>query len=140
MKSLRAYHIWKECVLFYLGGLLYCGLELLWRQWSHGSMFVLGGLCFWLVGRIGRQLPLLARMAIGALLVTFLEFWTGMLVNRVLHWGVWDYSDTAWNLLGQICLPYTLLWFPVSGFAVLADRSLRRALFREGLPQCRWIL
>ena len=136
----RAYRIWKEAVIFYLGGLLYCGLELLWRQWTHGSMFVLGGLCFWLVGRLGRRLPVLVRMALGAVLVSFLEFWTGVLVNRVLDLGVWDYSATPLNLLGQVCLPYTLLWFPVCGFAILAENGLRHALFREPMPQYRWIV
>lgn len=139
MSNTWSYRVWRECVIFYIGGLFYCGLELLWRQWTHGSMFLLGGLCFWLVARIGRGLPLLTRMAIGALLVTFLEFWTGMLVNRVLRLHVWDYSAAPLNLLGQICIPYTLLWFPVSGFAILAESGLRRALFHERVPQCRWV-
>ena len=51
--------IWKQSVLFYLGGMLYAALELLWRGWTHGSMFALGGLCFVTVGQLGQsRLPL----------------------------------------------------------------------------------
>lgn len=77
-------------------------------------------------------MPLLAQMALGACIVTFFEFWTGVLVNRVMHLGVWDYSAAPFNLLGQICLPFTLLWFPLCGIvscstaACAASCSARR--------------
>ena len=34
-------------------------------------------------------------------------------VNLALEWKVWDYSHTPLNLWGQICLPFSLLWFAV---------------------------
>ena len=81
----KLYHLWQESVIFYLGGMFYCGVELLWRGWTHGSMFLLGALCFYLVGGLNRrfQMPVLAQMLLGAVIVTFFEFWTGMLVKRV---------------------------------------------------------
>ena len=69
----------------------------------------------------------------------FFEFWTGVLVNRVMHLGVWDYSAAPFNLLGQICLPFTLLWFPLCGIGILLDRGMRRALFGTPAPQLRWV-
>ena len=110
MQKSRVQRIWENAVVFYLGGMFYCTVELLWRQWTHGSMFLLGGLCFWTVSSLGRRvrMPLLAQMALGACIVTFFEFWTGVLVNRVMHLGVWDYSAAPFNLLGQICLPFTV--------------------------------
>ena len=92
MQKSRVQRIWENAVVFYLGGMFYCTVELLWRQWTHGSMFLLGGLCFWTVSSLGRRvrMPLLAQMALGACIVTFFEFWTGVLVNRVMHLGVWD--------------------------------------------------
>ena len=138
MQKSRVQRIWENAVVFYLGGMFYCTVELLWRQWTHGSMFLLGGLCFWTVSSLGRcvRMPLLAQMALGACIVTFFEFWTGVLVNRVMHLGVWDYSAAPFNLLGQICLPFTLLWFPLCGIGILLDRGMRRALFGTRPRSC----
>ena len=38
----------------------------------------------------------------------------GLLINR--KYAVWDYRNVPFNFMGQICLPYSLLWIPV-GFA-----------------------
>ena len=46
MQKSRVQRIWENAVVFYLGGMFYCTVELLWRQWTHGSMFLLLGLCF----------------------------------------------------------------------------------------------
>jgi uncharacterized membrane protein len=108
---------WKNCFLFSLGGGLYAILELLWRGRTHGSMFLLGGGCFLLLGKL-RRLPLgrpLQAFAGGALVTTG-ELLTGLLVNR--RFTVWDYRRLPLNFLGQICLPYSLLWMPLSLFAM----------------------
>lgn len=139
---MRAYRIWKEAVIFYLGGMLYCGVELLWRGWTHGSMFLLGAVCFYVVGALDRvwRAPILAQMAVGAVLVTFFEFLTGVLVNDVLGLHVWSYEAVPMNFMGQICLPFTLLWFPLSGIAIFAEDALRHVLFHEALPEYRWVI
>ena len=49
--------LYRECLLFLLGGGTYVGLEWLWRGFSHPSMFLLGGLCFRLIGLLRRHLP-----------------------------------------------------------------------------------
>lgn len=138
----RAYRIWKECVIFYIGGMFYCLTELLWRGWTHGSMFLLGAVCFWTVTALGRhyRISVLAQMAIGALIVTFFEFWTGILVNRVMHLNVWSYSAVPMNFMGQICLPFTLLWFPLCGIAIVCEKYLRYALFHGPKPQIHWVV
>lgn len=137
----RGYRIWRETVVIYLGGLCYCGIELLWRGRTHGSMFLLGGLCFWLVGGLNRggRLSVLLQMALGALIVTALELWTGLVVNNALGLRVWDYSDVPLNYRGQICLPFTLLWFCLCGAVIFAEDGLRHALFHEPVPQYKWI-
>ena len=119
---------WKNCLLFYLGGGTYHSIELLWRGRSHGSMFLLGGLCFSLLGSLHRRLPrlpLAAKPVLGAILVTALELITGLLVNR--EFAVWDYRSLPFNFRGQICLNYTLLWMPLSLFGMwLNDAACRR--------------
>lgn len=111
--------IWKQAILFYLGGSAYMGLELLWRGHTHGSMFVAGGTCFLLIGLLNRlrsRLPLLLRAVAGAGIVTMVELGIGLLVNR--NYEVWDYRGRPGNFLGQICPLFSLLWIPVSLFAL----------------------
>ena len=107
--------LWKKSFLFALGGCMYMVLELLWRGWSHGSMFVAGGLCFLLVGQLNQtqpQLPLLLRAAAGAGIITMVEYAAGLLVNQ--NYTVWDYRTQPMNYHGQICFGFSLLWIPVA--------------------------
>lgn len=106
--------LWKKAVLFYVGGTAYLTMEFLWRGRSDGSMFLLGGLCFLLLGRwIARlRLPLALRTVLGAGVITALELITGLLVNR--NFTVWDYRALPLNFRGQICVNFSLLWIPVS--------------------------
>ena len=48
-----------------------------------------------------------------------------------MGWNVWDYSDMPLNLYGQICLPFTGLWFllciPAFGICRIAERRFHPA-------------
>ena len=41
--------MWKNLALIGCGGTIYVMVELIYRGRSHGSMFLLGGVCFWLI-------------------------------------------------------------------------------------------
>ena len=126
--------IWKDTVLGYIGGMIYVVLEIIWRGWSHGSMFVVGGICFVLIGGIDRvfpEMPLLMQSVLGASVVTAMELISGLFLNVYLRLGVWDYSALPYNLMGQVCMPYFFLWIMVSLVAVWLDDYLRWRLFRE---------
>lgn len=102
----------KKLTLFCAGGLGYVGLELLWRGRSHSSMFLAGGSSFLLLGRLGQATERSAVRALGgAGIITGVELAAGLLFNR--GYRVWDYRQLPYNLRGQICLPYSLLWVPV---------------------------
>lgn len=106
---------WKHSILFCIGGLAYVGLELCYRGRSHGSMFAAGGICFLLLGHLGKvrpKLPLLPRAIVGSGIITMVELAVGLLVNR--DYGVWDYRARFANFLGQICPLFSLVWIPVS--------------------------
>ena len=114
--------ILRKMILFLLGGSAYVGLELLWRGRSHGTMFLAGGLCFLLLGRLHRVKPWLLRGVLGAGMITAVELLIGLLFNR--DYRVWDYRRLPLHFLGQICLPFFILWVPVSLFAMaLYDRA-----------------
>ena len=115
LKEVSIVKFYKQFLRFCVGGLAYVGVELLWRGYSHISMFFAGGTCFLLLGKLMRmkpRLPLLLRGCMGALAITQVELLTGLLVNR--QYAVWDYRDAPLNFFGQICLPFSLLWIPLS--------------------------
>ena len=99
----------KLFMLFCFGGCAYTITELLFRGNSHWTMFILGGICFLLVGGINEKfdLSLPVQMAVSSLIITALEFLCGCIVNLWLDWKVWNYEQLPFNLLGQICLLFT---------------------------------
>lgn len=47
----------KYLFLFTSGGMLYNIIEITFRGWTHWTMFILGGLCFILLGLINEISP-----------------------------------------------------------------------------------
>jgi len=136
-------HILKNIVLAIVYGLLYCGLEILFRGRTHWTMACLGAVCGVAIGELNSHLPwdisLLAQGIIGSVIVTVLEFITGLIVNVWLCWDVWDYSDLPFNIMGQICLPFSILWVGVSIIVVVLDDWLRYWWWGEDKPHYRII-
>lgn len=130
---------WKCALFFLVGGLLYVTLELCWRGRSHYSMFLLGGLCFLCLGVIGAsRFSFLTQMFLGTAVIVCLELMAGIVLNRMLGLGVWDYSGLPYHFMGQICLNYALLWVPVSAAGLLVAKVLRR-LMGEAPAPIRWV-
>ena len=128
----------KYVFLFVTGGLLYNILEMLFRGWSHWTMFILGGVCFICLGLINEIIPwemlLWQQVLIGAGIITGLEFATGCMVNLWFGWGVWDYSQMPGNILGQVCPQFFALWLPVSLAGIVLDDCLRYWSWQEEQP------
>lgn len=133
----------EELFLFFVGGGIYIMMEVLYRGWSHWSMFFLGGACFLCLGRINRILPktapLLLQMLIGAILITVLELAAGLVVNIGLGWNIWDYSQKPFNFLGQVCLTTSIGWYFLSAAGIVFDDYLRYWLFGREKPQYKLI-
>ena len=68
-------HFAKAVILALIGGSIYVFIELVWRGYSHISMFILGGVCFVIIGLINELFPwdlgLLWQSIIGAFVVRF---------------------------------------------------------------------
>ncbi len=121
----------KNTFLFTVGGGAYVGLELLYRARSHWTMFLLGGGCFLAIGQLGRvepRPPLPLRAVLGSAICTAGELLTGMIFNG--SFTIWDYRALPLNYHGQICLPFSLLWVPVSALAAVIFDRLDRKSFR----------
>ena len=94
---------------------------------------------FLLIGAGNRLLPegtpLLIRGLAGAGVITAAEFAAGCILNLGLGLAVWDYSDMPFQLLGQICLPYSILWAVLAMVAsALHGFICREAWQGEALP------
>ena len=129
----------KYIALGITGGLLYVLIEMVWRGYSHWTMFALGGLCFLVLGLINEvlswEMSLWQQMLLGACIITCLEFLTGCIVNLWLGWDVWDYSGVPGNILGQVCPQYFLLLLPVSLAGIVLDDWLRYLWWGEERPR-----
>lgn len=132
-------NIFKEIILFLIGGCIYVMIEIGARGFSHWTMFIVGGLCFVLIGLLneffGWEKPtFVAQMFYGAAIITILEFISGYILNIKLGMNIWDYSDRPFNLYGQICLKNSCYWILLSGIAIVLDDYLRYYLFKEEKP------
>jgi len=137
--------IYKLMLLFIAGGIVYAAMEVAYREFTHFSMFITGGLCFVIIGSLryirvrGREIPVTLRMLIGAGVITVLELICGLIVNVWLGLNVWDYSGEPYNLMGQICLATSSVWLFLSFVAVYLDVFLRWGMFREKSDKMRML-
>ena len=130
--------LFKHLCLMVIGALLYMGVEILYRGYTHWTMGVVGGMCFLLIGLINEYLswetPLWLQSVIGSAIVTSLEFISGVVLNIWLGLGIWDYSRMPFNFMGQICLTFSIAWVGLSVVAIVLDDYLRYWLFGEEKP------
>ena len=107
----------KYYLFFILGGTGYSLIEILWRGYTHYSMVLAGGLCFIFFSIISTNLkskPLFLKAIICSLIITIIELFFGIIFNLIFKMNVWNYANLPFNILGQICPLYTLIWFVLS--------------------------
>ncbi len=104
----------KRFLLMASGGSVYVGIELLWRHYSHWSMFLVSGICFVILFELytgkNKDLTIPEKCVIGSFIITAVEFAAGCIVNLWLGLEVWNYSNLPFNLFGQVCVMYSTLW------------------------------
>ena len=127
--------IFKYLVLFVVDGSVYVFIEMLFRGYSHISMFILGGICGIIIGGLNNwyswDMSIIKQMFISGIIITILEYITGYIVNIKLKLNVWDYSNMPFNIDGQICLPFSIGWVCISLIGIVLDDWLRYILFNE---------
>ena len=100
--------------IFFYGAFGYASLEVLTRGYTHWSMIIAGGLCLLLLFEVSQRMAdynVFLQAAAGALGITLVEFCFGVIFNLWLQMNVWSYADEPFNLLGQVCLYYTGVWY-----------------------------
>jgi uncharacterized membrane protein len=125
----------KNIIFFSSGGVGYGMIELIWRGRTHWTMLIAGGVCFVIFSVISercKKRTCIFKAASCALSVTLVELIFGIVFNLVFKMNVWDYSKMPFNLFGQVCLLYTLLWGVLgAAFLPLAD------YLNKKLEECR---
>lgn len=100
-----------------IGGGGYCLIEILWRGRTHYSMFFAGAIVlssfYYITNRF--SFPFWLKCIIGMIIITGVELIFGIVFNMIMKENVWDYSNMPLNLLGQICVPFSAIWFAISG-------------------------
>ena len=112
MKQVKKYGLF-----FVIGAIGYAAVEIIWRGYTHWSMMIAGGCCFIMFSLVSSLLggrSILLKASVCALGITAIELVFGLIFNVWLGMNVWDYSDMPFNLLGQICPSFTLLWVGIA--------------------------
>ena len=108
-------------LLWFWGGTVYFLMEVAYKTATghperiSWTMLVLAIVLSIPLERFGAELPwempLMLQSAICTVAITATELVAGLILNVWLGLGVWDYAHLPLNLWGQICVPYSLLWY-----------------------------
>ena len=103
--------------LFLSCGFIYCMIEILFRGWSHWSMFILTGfLGVFCVDSINNTLSFdcdyIVQILISTILCTIVEGISGIILNVWLQLNVWDYSKMTFGtfFFGQCNVLFCFAW------------------------------
>ena len=103
--------------LFLSCGFIYCMIEILFRGWSHWSMFVLAGfLGVFCIDSINNVLSFdcdyIVQIIISTILCTIGEGISGIILNVWLQLNVWDYSKMTFGtfFFGQCNVLFCFAW------------------------------
>lgn len=138
----KTYSLVQKIILFITFGSIYYLLEILYDGTSHWAMFVCAGLS----GIVGDYLHVFhPRMAIIkksffiTSVILVLEYISGYILNIHYKLNVWDYSNMHFNLDGQICMVFALIWFFIfSPLIIWLVGGVRYVLFGERRPLHFW--
>ncbi len=141
------HNLTKFVVLFFTGGIVYTLIEVVYRfvmgkPHTHWSMFVLGGIALCAIGHLNEHMNwdmlFQKQLAIATAICLALEFSFGCVFNLWLGLDIWDYSGMPFNILGQVCPQFTLIWIGLAAFAIWFDDFIRWRLFGEEKPYYRF--
>lgn len=117
----------KYVFIFLTGGIGYGIIEILFRGYTHWSMIITGGTAFvslYLINKTLSDIPLLIKAFLGMIVITTLEFTVGIIVNKIFHLNVWDYTNIPGNIMGQISLQFSACWYGISLIAFIIFENI----------------
>ena len=125
--------------LIVAGGSTYYLIEIWFRGFSHWTMFVLGGVALTFCSFQGEVMhwsePMWIQIIRAVLFLTSLEFMTGIICNKWLKIGIWDYRDQPFQLCGQICLPFMVMFSGLLCLAIVLGGVVLWGVYGEKKPE-----
>ena len=129
-------NIVKYMCLFVVGGLVYMAMEIAWRQWTHWTSFMMGGIAIIFAGLLNEiftfELPITSQCTISGIFITLMEYTVGSIFNT--DYSAWSYVGIPFNIDGQVCLGASILWCILSLIAIVLDDWIRYKFFDEEEP------
>lgn len=135
-------------LLFFIYACMGWGCEVAFAAFKHGQFvnrgFLNGPICpiygFGVLGVVLALEPVsdnLYWLFLGSVaLTTAIEFVTGWALEALFHARWWDYSDMPLNIMGYVCLPFSILW----GLAcMVVVRWLHPLILRSAMLLPAWV-
>ena len=102
-------------IIFIVSGFIYTALEILWRGYTHWTMFVCAGLCGLAMANINNNwlefdTDFRIQIVASALVCTSMEFIFGMIFNG--DFTIWDYRG-LWGTIHWLGDQVNILFFGV---------------------------
>lgn len=111
-------------IIFIISGLIYVGLENLWRGRSHYTMFFCAGFAGLLIAAVNDEIlsfedDFFNQAFVATFFCTMCEFIFGLVFN--MDYSIWDYRG-LWGTLEWTCSQVNILfigvWFIISALSI----------------------
>ena len=124
----------RDAFIFYFIGVTYIFIEVLFREHSHWSMFLLAGICAMFIDKWNNvysfNMDLLLQLILSTIVCSLLEGCFGVIFNILLGLNIWDYSNLSTTFFfGQVSLVFSLAWFGLSFICILVCDAINYYIF-----------
>lgn len=116
-------------IRFLLGGLIYMGIEVAFDNTSDRTMGLVGGVSFVLCGYYDEwfHFPYILECLFIASTIVIFEYIAGRIWNK--DYQIWDYRKMPFNLHGQICLTFFIVWVILIAPVIIILDNLFKLIF-----------
>ena len=130
----------KHLTIFIVCGLVYYGIEVLFRGYSSYEMILCAGTIGVIVGLLNDvfsyDMLLQSQLVIGTVVAVLCEGITGLILVKIYGYNpVWDYSTLGGTFFwGQCNIYFCLLWIGLVFLAILIADSIDYYIFKGERP------